>query len=152
MNEVDELKTELYINKITKEDLRRINKASKGRKRMTIALNRTLVKFFDFLSQSINDDFEIEYKGRKLSLYKIKMMGKERVWLFDYKYINIGDEFNSRIKDDAPFMKKISRDDALFLATHLTDIFHQIKLKIEQDASNIKNVLSKLDSFPNPNQ
>ena len=134
---------------LTKEELRRLRKATEGRDYMTKQLYDTLQKVFKWLDEVIPVGFFIHFKPKSEQNYypqhhyriakKLDPLTYVTDWYFADTKITLDYDAWKNIN---PLDNKLSRDDILFLSKNLDVIIKAIKDKMNADTQELQETLN----------
>jgi len=131
------------MKRLTKERIYMLNQAATGRTRISQKLDQTIIDLFDWLADAIEPNFDIEYDDHDIRLVRDHLDGNT-YWLLDGRYINVKVPFGNEINVATPMRRRISKEQALWLATRLSDIFSKIEKKVQNEAERCKEALKMI--------
>jgi len=144
--------------RITKDRIYMLNKCAEGRKRMTKKLDETLrmtkkldetlISFFDWLADVIEPDFTIIVNNHELRLFS-DWLKRANYWTLDTRYINIPVPFGTEIDPATPMRRRITREQALWLATNLSAIMDEIEEVLTKDTEQAERSIKEARGIKN---
>jgi len=117
------------LYRLTKHDIYLINQAAVKRKRMTKRLDEVIIKYFDTIAEIIDTEFTVETSIGEFILYNDPFLNG-LFWLYQGRYININTELGKEISSDFPMKRRITREQALKIASVIPELNKRIEENI----------------------